>query len=425
MKNESESKLKQTLDTFEAGFGGLRESARLVLAVAATTRLKRKHPLAVILVGGPSSGKTTLLMPFTKGQDGSKLKTETLRVDDFSAASLVSHAANKTEEQLAKIDLLPKLKNRCVIVKEMAPVFTGNEEELLRKFGIFASILDGEGYTSSKGTHGQRGYTDPILFSLLGAVTPNVLSRKVTKSLDAVGPRFCFWFIPDRQINATTWRGSNTKSSEKQVKAEAALISFAEHLFESHAPGSVVLDEFKMSEEMHAKLSLIAVTMAMLRTRGIEEVDDEGNRLGVELTHESPERAYRYLEQIVFGSALADDRREVENQDLQLALKTAISSASSSRRKTLMALIEAGGKRTNRELCIAMKVDDDTAAKYAKFMEASGFLERANFDGTTQWDLTEAYRPLRTIYDPTLVSEEEIRRVREEMDEDPESELPF
>ncbi|NDG85834.1 MAG: hypothetical protein EBX52_12470, partial [Proteobacteria bacterium] len=216
-----------------------------------------------------------------------------------------------------------------------------------------------------------------------------------------------------------------TYNGMKQVKAETALISFAEYLFESHAPGSVALDEFKMSEEMHAKLSLVAVTMAMLRTRGMEEVDDEGNRLGLELTHESPDRAYRYLEQIVFGSALADDRREVENQDLQLALKTAISSASSSRRKTLMALIEAGGKRTTRELCAAMKVDDDTAAKYAKFMETSGFLEKANFDGITQWDLTKPYRPLRTIYDPSLVPEEEIKRVKDEKDQDPDPELPF
>lgn len=138
--------LDLTLDKIEFAYPGLRETARLILAIAATTRLDRPQPLAVILVGGPSSGKTSLLMPLTKSSADSTLYSQVLRIDDFTPASLVSHAANRKTEDLEKIDLLPRMRNRCVICKEMAPLFTGHEEELMKKFGVFASILDGEGY---------------------------------------------------------------------------------------------------------------------------------------------------------------------------------------------------------------------------------------------------------------------------------------
>ncbi len=415
----SNSTLKETLDQIEAGFSGLRETARLVLAVIASTRLKRRQPLAVILVGGPSSGKTTLLMPFTKGQQGTKVKDQVLRVDDFSAASLVSHAANKTEEQLAKIDLLPKLKGKVVIVKEMAPVFTGHEDDLMNKFGIFASILDGEGYTSSKGSHGQRGYSDPIIFTLLGAVTPNVIRGKVTKALDAVGPRFSFWNIPKRKIDADSWRGPTQDHFELEGKAEAALVSFAEHLFAQHEPGSIPREAFSVGEEAHRKLSLIAFTMAAMRSRGVEERDDLGNTLGIEITSESPERAYRYLEQIVFGSALSDGRREITNDDLRLALWIAIGSASTSRSSVMGALVSAGGRMRTRDLAIAMNKSVDSAENYTKFMEEQKFIERVNNDGIIEWDLAKTYRPLRTIHAPGLIQEEQIKKFLDD------GELPF
>ena len=333
--------LTQTLDKFESSFGGLRETARFCIAIAAATRLNRKLPLAAILVGGPSSGKTTILMPLTKGDKGSKILDAVLRVDDFTSASLVSHAANRTAEQLEKQDLLPRMTNKCVVVKEMAPLFTGNEDELLRKFGVFASILDGEGYISSSGSHGPRGYAERRVFSLLGAVTPSVLTSKVMRCLDAVGPRFCFWEVPTRELDPETWRGPDDSRSAQEAEASRCITTFIDDLFNRHPHGSVERGSFKISKEMNEKLSHIALLMASLRSRGLADTDDEGNVLGISVTRESPERAYRYLEQIVLGSALSDSRVEINDSDLILALRVAFGSASPARRKVIKALLES------------------------------------------------------------------------------------
>jgi hypothetical protein len=53
-----------------------------------------------------------------------------IRLDQFTPKAFVSHAANRKPEQLAKIDLLPKLKDKTLLVKELAPIFRGREDSL-------------------------------------------------------------------------------------------------------------------------------------------------------------------------------------------------------------------------------------------------------------------------------------------------------
>jgi hypothetical protein len=45
-----------------------------------------------------------------------------LRVDDFTPASFVSHAANRKKSQLESIDLLPRVKDKVMLTKELAPL---------------------------------------------------------------------------------------------------------------------------------------------------------------------------------------------------------------------------------------------------------------------------------------------------------------
>ena len=84
------------------------------------------------------------------------------RCDTFSPKAFVSHAANVKVEQLKNIDLLPKIDLKLLITKELAPVFRGKQDELIDRFSILISVLDGRGFVSSSGSRGTRGYDYPI-----------------------------------------------------------------------------------------------------------------------------------------------------------------------------------------------------------------------------------------------------------------------
>jgi hypothetical protein len=392
--------ISEVLDQVERAYPGLRNMAKLVLAAVATTRLDRQHPLALILIGGPSSGKTSLLMPLTRGVEDSALRDGVLRVDDFTPASLVSHSANRKIEDLEKIDLLPKLRGKCVIVKEMAPLFTGHEDELMKKFGVFASILDGEGYVSSSGSHGQRGYTDPIVFTLLGAVTPKVLQAKVYACLNAIGPRFCFAEMPPRPLDPNIWRGPDKDRKQIEADATQAIAEFVEDLFERIPEGSVERDEFTISDQTRGMLSFIASLMASLRSQVSVEFDDERKPFISSISVESPERAFRYLEQLVFGAALLDQRKEVQDSDLKLALEVALGSANPSIRRMVRIFFEADRPRTVHDLSIRLELSDDTARKYAEQLQRFEVLHLVSVDGTKEWDLKPPFNSLRNIDGP-------------------------
>jgi hypothetical protein len=64
------------------------------------------------------------------------------------------------------------VKDKVMLTKELAPLFHDDEKEQRQNFACLTSVLDGNGYMTSSGTHGTRGYTGSYLFNWLGATTP-------------------------------------------------------------------------------------------------------------------------------------------------------------------------------------------------------------------------------------------------------------
>jgi hypothetical protein len=87
--------------------------------------------------------------------------------DNFTPASFVSHASNVKREELANVDMLPRIRYRTLIVRDLAPIFGVKEDELLKTIGILTRALDGEGLETDSGVHGKRGYKGDWLFMLL------------------------------------------------------------------------------------------------------------------------------------------------------------------------------------------------------------------------------------------------------------------
>jgi len=104
------------------------------------------QPVSLISVGNSGCGKTTVLdmiMP-----DREDTQEVLFRCDNFTPASFVSHSTSVKRKQLKKIDLLPKIQDKTLITKELAPLFRGNKDDLLKTFAILTSVLDGMGYVS-------------------------------------------------------------------------------------------------------------------------------------------------------------------------------------------------------------------------------------------------------------------------------------
>jgi hypothetical protein len=395
--------LKDVLAKVELGYKGLGQTAHLILAAAATTRLERQHPLSIILIGGPSSGKTSLLMPLTRGVKGSVLADSVLRVDDFSAASLVSHAANRRAEDLDKTDLLPKLKGKLVITKEMAPLFSGHEDDLKKRFSVHASVLDGDGYISASGSHGQRGYTDRIVFTQIGAVTPDVLNQKVVSALNAIGPRFIFWEMP-RGTKSSDWIGPEPEQNSLQAEAGSALQEFLEMFFSTHPGDSIAEDSLVFTRETRTRIARIANLMTKLRSKVGPDRDVEGSLRTVS-NSESPERAFRYLGQLLRGAMLLDGVKEPSRDHFALILRVALSSGTPELRPIARLFFEDDRPRTIADMAAYVSRDDETVRKHWEALRELSILERVSIDGTLVVDLKEPFKALRwiTLGDPTYV----------------------
>lgn len=140
-------------------------------------------PFAGIILGPPSSLKTQVIELLRNWP-------HTFYTDNFSAKSFVSHTTAVKKEQLAQIDLLPKIKNKCFLTPELAPTFSAKDDDLLQILGIMTRILDGNGYESDSGAQGHRGYSGEMMFTWIGAAVD--IPHKVHKYLATLGPKLYF-----------------------------------------------------------------------------------------------------------------------------------------------------------------------------------------------------------------------------------------
>ncbi len=86
-------------------------------------------PFIGIILAKPSSLKTTIIEFFRKYPG-------TFYSDSFTPNSMISHNSALSEQELQKIDMLPKLNNKFVLIPELAPIFTANEDDLQKILGL-------------------------------------------------------------------------------------------------------------------------------------------------------------------------------------------------------------------------------------------------------------------------------------------------
>jgi hypothetical protein len=372
-------------------------------------------PFAGILLASPGSAKTVVVQLF-KGW------RRTYSTDSFTAKAFVSHSTAVSREELAEIDMLPKIKDKMLLTPELAPLFTSKEEDLANNFGIITRVLDGHGYVSDSGAHGQRGYPEDIMFVWLGAAVE--IPYVVQKLLGNLGHRLYFLRPPKTSKSEDDYLNQLSKNdfAERVGSIRAALFDYLKW-FEScplmeSANGLSKMRWNPDKDDEQAKRCIIRLAGLLGHLRGVVLTRETKDTQGLNYAYttaiiEEPDKALTPLYNLARGHALSQGRDHVTMDDVPLVIRVVLSSAASIERvKALDLLIENKGLLDTSQLADGMNTSKHTALRtMAEFRalelchiihlgEGDAAIKQIQLKQDFAWFLTEEFNGLRKGFEP-------------------------
>jgi predicted transcriptional regulator len=347
-----EQKIYNLKKTIEEQFPGLWKPTEACLSVLAQLLIKDvSNCFLLVFVGAPASRKTTVLQWFA----GIDL---TYRSDDFTPSSFVSHYAGATEEKLAEIDLLPRIKGKVLLTPELLPIFDAPYETLMRNMGIITRILDGQGYTSDSGVHGQRGYKGfegDYVFHWLGAIA--LVPHRIWSLLGNMGPRIYFYQFPKEEEKEAKELAKELQDdfTNKTKICRNAVHNFISYLWNNYSQ----IGKWEKEKDYSSALEAIAnLAMLLAKLRGnieyqhVDEPGENGEESRETYTQpiiEEPHRANQVLYNLARGHALLYGRKFITDADIPLVTKIALNSANTDRVKLFEILLDNNGTATTKQ----------------------------------------------------------------------------
>ena len=336
-------------------------------------------PFAGIILGRPSSLKTVGIELFRKWHS-------VFYTDSFSAKSMVSHSTAVKKEELAKIDMLPKIKNKYLLTPELSPTFAKKDDDLIEILGILTRILDGHGYESDTGAHGHRGYNEAIMFVWAGAAVD--IPYKVHKYLGTLGPKLYFKRLRKSHKNEDDYYNELDRDfADKIDKVRVALFDYLEW-FESCPDLSLDKESGLQKiiwnpekDDPQAKRYIIRSAMLLAHLRGVVPTWEtrEGGQ-GTEYAYtiatiEEPDRAITQLRNLARGHALSQGRNYITVDDIPLIIEVVFSTASIERVRILELLIASKGTLTTTQITSSLNTTPNTAKRTMAEFKALGIAE--------------------------------------------------
>ncbi len=356
--------------TIAANFPAFTRAAQICASVVAQLLLNDvANPFALALVDVPASGKTITLNFF----DVPDLAYTT---DSFTPASFVSHASNVKREELAKVDMLPRIRFRTLIVRDLAPIFGAKEDDLLKSLGILTRALDGEGLEIDSGVHGKRGYKGDWLFMLLAGTTP--IPPRVFKVMGTLGSRLFFLALHSHQKSHDELIAQNrgTPRREKERACRETTDLFLRTLWAAN-PNGVEWNKDGDSEDCLRVIARCAELLAALRGAiqlWHSEHDDNVSH-NVPMI-EQPDRINCLLYNLARAHALICGREQLSEADLSPILEVTFDSAPTIRSKVFRGLLEHGGTIKTSEVERILRCSKPTALKEMEALAVLGVADK-------------------------------------------------
>ncbi len=370
--SQKTSPIDQLRQTIQGDFPEYWPAVVAGLSVCATLFLEdSSNPVALIYVGGPGTGKTTVASLFTE-------HALCYRSNKFTPAAFVSHASNVPKAKLPEIDLLPRIQHKVLVAPELAPIFRGKEDELVTRFAVITGVMDGQGWIVDSGTHGRRGYTGDYLFAWLGCTTP--LPDAIWGVMAQLGSRL-FFFRIDQKADATgadlVQEVREMSYKERVERCQKAVHAFLDHLVQ--ACGGVRGVKWDRQADPRPVLEQIVKLARLLAAMRSQPAEESLHRY-VQPVPEAPHRALAVLHHLARGHALVHGRRHLAEDDLPLVVRVTFDSMPPEYACALKALCEAGSKGVliMEDVRVALGVrHPETARKVMRELDARGVVRYA------------------------------------------------
>jgi hypothetical protein len=324
-------------------------------------------PFAGILLGVPSSLKTVaveLFRPYWHGK----------YTDDFSPKGFVSHYGGVPEENLQKIDLLPQIRYKFFLTPELAPLFTGNEDDLKKAFGNLTRILDGKGFQSHSGTQGARGYYGEYMFTWLGAAVD--VSPRVHRMMGNLGPKMYFLRLPKvfKKEKDIVQQLKNPKFTADLTKIQQALFEYLKwfeacpmmDIAKTSGLPKIVWDSDK--DDIKAIRQIARLSLLIAHLRGVVDTWETQGTQGSDYAYappiiEEPDRAATQLYNLARGHALIEGRNYLTMADIPLLVKVVLSTAPIGRATVFDLLLQKQGKLLSSDIRTGLQFSRPTVLR--------------------------------------------------------------
>lgn len=402
---EKETTLEEWRGAIQENFPELLFPAEVGLSVIAQLLIKDiTNPFGLVYIDVPSAGKTITLNFF------SEIEELVYASDNFSPAAFVSQAANVKKRDLAKVDLLPKIRYKTMLIRDLAPIFGGRDDDLMKNMGILTRIFDGEGLWLDGGVHGGRGYKGDYPFMFLAGSTP--ITPRVWKLMGNFGSRLFFLGInsqeKDEKVLAKQLKSKAVR--EKEKISRAATRDFIASLWQRH-PNGIEWDTAKDKEELLIIVARIAKLLARLRgsINAWKEKWDNAEYDHTVPIKEMPDRLNQLLYNCARGHATVCGRSEITEEDIGMILRVALDSAPPNRIKTFHSLLDNGGTISTNDLIEKIKCSRPTALKE---MEILKILELVEIEGDDEESVGRPEKIMRLKKDFEWFLSEECFKLR-------------
>jgi hypothetical protein len=297
---------------------------------------------------------------------------------NFTARSFVSHNTAVPVDKLPEIDMLPKIRFRLFLTPELTPTFSANEDELRETIGIIVSIMDGKGYINNSGAQGRRGYSGNYMFVWVGAAVE--IPYRVHKMLAILGPKLYFFRLPYFEKSDQQLLGClNENFEKKRREVQDAVIDYLKwfeicpYLLEDKESGLLKMPWDSEKDEASANNYLIKLGKLIGKLRG--HVDIWPSKHSTQHEHEYSEYSYAYtqiedparattqLYNLCRGRALGMGRNYISLDDVRLAAKVVLSTASVERVAIIDLLLAKKGSTTVSQISKGLPMSKSTALK--------------------------------------------------------------